>query len=58
MLPRRMPAFGFFAKRRGRSAGVLDVMIAAHALARGVTLLSRDAAIKNLAIDGLTLVRW
>jgi tRNA(fMet)-specific endonuclease VapC len=47
-----------FAKRRGRSAGLLDVMIAAHALARGATLVSRDAAIKNLAIDGLTLVRW
>jgi tRNA(fMet)-specific endonuclease VapC len=46
------------AKRGGRSAGVLDVMIAAHALARGATLVSRDTAIKNLAIDGLIIVRW
>jgi tRNA(fMet)-specific endonuclease VapC len=46
------------AKRRGRSAGVLDMMIVAHALARGATLVTRDSAIKKLAIDELTIVGW
>ena len=46
------------AKRRGRSAGVFDIMIAAHAEALGLTLVTRDAAIKNLKIDGLSLVSW
>jgi predicted nucleic acid-binding protein len=31
-------------------------MIAAHADALGVTLVTKDAAIKNLAIDGLKIV--
>jgi hypothetical protein len=33
-------------------------MIAAHADALGVTLVTNDAAIKNLAIDGLKIVSW
>ena len=45
-------------KRRGRSAGVFDIMIAAHAESLGMTLVTRDAAIKNLQIDGLTIVSW
>jgi tRNA(fMet)-specific endonuclease VapC len=44
------------AKRQGRSAGVFDIMIAAHADALGATLVTNDAAIKNLAIDGLKIV--
>jgi tRNA(fMet)-specific endonuclease VapC len=46
------------AKRLGRSAGAFDIMIAAHADALGVTLVTKDAAIKNLAIDGLKIVSW
>jgi tRNA(fMet)-specific endonuclease VapC len=46
------------AKRRGRSAGAFDVMIAAHAEALGATLVTNDAAIKNLAVDGLKIVSW
>jgi tRNA(fMet)-specific endonuclease VapC len=46
------------AKRRGRSAGVFDIMIAAHAQALGVTLVTRDAAVRNLKIDGLKIVSW
>jgi tRNA(fMet)-specific endonuclease VapC len=46
------------ARRVGRSAGVFDIMIAAHADALGMTLVTRDAAIKNLAIEGLTIVSW
>jgi tRNA(fMet)-specific endonuclease VapC len=46
------------AKRRGRSAGVFDIMIAAHADALGATLVTNDAAIKRLAIDGLNIVSW
>jgi tRNA(fMet)-specific endonuclease VapC len=46
------------AKRRGRSAGAFDIMIAAHAEALGATLVTNDAAIKNLAIDGLKIVSW
>ena len=33
-------------------------MIAAHAEALGVTLVTRDAAVKNLKIDGLKIVSW
>jgi predicted nucleic acid-binding protein len=33
-------------------------MIAAHAEALGATLVTNDAAIKNLAIDGLKVVSW
>ena len=46
------------AKRLGRSAGAFDIMIAAHADAIGVTLVTNDAAIKNLAIDGLKIISW
>ena len=46
------------AKRQGRSAGVFDIMIAAHADELGATLVTNDAAIKNLAIDGLKIVSW
>jgi len=45
-------------KRRGRSAGAFDIMIAAHADALGATLVTNDAAIKNLEIDGLRIVSW
>ena len=44
------------AKRRGRNAGAFDIMIAAHADALGATLVTNDAAIKNLAIDGLKII--
>ena len=46
------------AKRLGRSAGAFDIMIAAHAEALGATLVTSDAAIKNLKIDGLRIVSW
>src|SRR5215831_4671520 len=46
------------AKYRGRSAGVFDIMIAAHADALGATLVSNDAAIRNLAIDNLKIANW
>ena len=47
-----------FAKREGRSAGVFDIMIAAHADALGATLVTNDAAIRNFSIDGLKIVSW
>ena len=46
------------AKRLGRSAGVFDIMIAAHAEALGATLVTSDVAIKNLKIGGLRIVGW
>lgn len=46
------------AKARGRSAGAFDLMIAAHARALGVTLVTSDKAIANLNIVGLTVVSW
>jgi tRNA(fMet)-specific endonuclease VapC len=46
------------AKRLGRSAGAFDVMIAAHAEALRMTLVTSDAAIKNLKIKGLNIVSW
>jgi tRNA(fMet)-specific endonuclease VapC len=46
------------AKRLGRSAGAFDIMIAAHAEALGLTLVTNDAAIKNLKIEGLKIVSW
>jgi tRNA(fMet)-specific endonuclease VapC len=46
------------AKRQGRSAGMFDIMIAAHADALGATLVTNDAAIKNLAVDGLKFISW
>jgi predicted nucleic acid-binding protein len=33
-------------------------MIAAHAEALGVTLVTSDAAVKNLKIHGLKIVSW
>ena len=46
------------AKRLGRSAGIFDILIAAHAEAIGATLVTSDVAIKNLKIDGLKIVGW
>jgi tRNA(fMet)-specific endonuclease VapC len=46
------------AKRRGRSAGAFDIMIAAHAEALGMTLVTSDMAVKNLKIDDLKIVSW
>jgi tRNA(fMet)-specific endonuclease VapC len=46
------------AKRLGRSAGTFDIMIAAHAVALDTTLVTSDAALKNLKIDGLKIVAW
>jgi tRNA(fMet)-specific endonuclease VapC len=46
------------AKRLGRSAGIFDIMIAAHAEAIGATLVTSDVAIKNLKIHGLKIVGW
>jgi tRNA(fMet)-specific endonuclease VapC len=46
------------AKRLGRGAGAFDVMIAAHAEALRMTLVTSDVAIKNLKIDGLKIVSW
>lgn len=46
------------AKRLGRSAGAFDIMIAAHAEALGATLVTSDAAVKNLKIEGLKIVSW
>ena len=47
-LLRRMPEFA--SVRRGRSAGAFDTMIAAHAEALGMTLVTSDMAVKNLKI--------
>jgi hypothetical protein len=33
-------------------------MITAHAEALGLTLVSSDAAIKNLKVEGLKIVSW
>ena len=43
------------AKAQGTSVGVFDIMIA-HAL--GTTLVTSDAAIGNLGVDGLQVVDW
>lgn len=45
-------------KAAGRNAGAFDVMIAAHARALSATLVTSDAAIHNLNIEGLTVVDW
>ena len=37
---------------------MFDIMIAAHADALGATLVTNDAAIKNLAVDGLKILSW
>ncbi len=46
------------AKSQGRSAGMFDIMIAAHARALGATLVTSDAAIGNLGLQGLEVVDW
>ena len=46
------------AKRMGRSAGAFDIMIAAHAKSLGLTLVTNDAAIRNLKIEVLKVVTW
>lgn len=46
------------AQRVGRGAGLLDIMIAAHALALGRTLVTSDRAIHRLGIKGLALADW
>lgn len=43
---------------RGKSAGTADMMIAAHALALGWTLVTSDKAIHALAIPGLAVADW
>ena len=45
-------------RRAGRSAGVYDIMIAAHARALGAILVTSDQAIANLRIPGLMLDNW
>jgi tRNA(fMet)-specific endonuclease VapC len=44
------------AKRLGWSARAFDLLIAAHAEALGAVMVTRDAAIKNLKIEGLKIV--
>ena len=44
--------------RSGRAAGAFDLMIAAHALALGRTLVTSDQALHNLGITGLAIVDW
>jgi tRNA(fMet)-specific endonuclease VapC len=46
------------AKRLGWSARAFDLLIAAHAEALGAVMVTRDAAIKNLKIEGLKIVSW
>jgi len=46
------------AKTQGRSAGVFDIIIAAHARALGATLVTSDAAIGSLGVEGLDVVNW
>ena len=43
---------------RGRSAGPFDLMIAAHAIALGMVLVTSDTAIGNLGIAELKIVEW
>lgn len=42
----------------GRTAGPFDLMIAAHALALGRTLVTSDRALHNLGVAGLDIVDW
>lgn len=46
------------ARRAGRGAGRFDLMIAAHALSLGRTLVTSDRAIHTLTIPGLDVVDW
>lgn len=43
-------------EREGRPLGVLDMLIAAHALATGATLVSADAAFGG--VEGANLEDW
>lgn len=43
-------------KRAGRSLAPLDMLIAAHALEAGATLVSNDSAFRN--VPGLTVEDW
>lgn len=45
-------------RRKGRAAGAFDLMIAAHAHALAVTLVTSDKAIANLGIEGLRISDW
>ena len=42
----------------GRGAGAADLMIAAHALALGRTLVTSDQALHSLATTSLAIVDW
>ena len=46
------------AKASGRSAGAFDIMIAAHARALDVTLVTSDKAIRNLRVAALKIADW
>lgn len=43
-------------ERRGKSLGALDCLIAAHAVAVGATLVSRDKAFRQ--VPGLNVENW
>lgn len=43
-------------RRRGQSLGALDMLIAAHALEAGATLVSSDRAFRH--VPGLTVEDW
>lgn len=45
-------------RRKGRGAGSFDIMIAAHALALDLILVTSDQAIATLRVDGLRVVEW
>jgi tRNA(fMet)-specific endonuclease VapC len=42
----------------GRSAGVYDLMIVAHAASLGHILVTSDKALAKLRVDGLRVVEW
>jgi predicted nucleic acid-binding protein len=46
------------AKRLSRNARAFDIMVAAHAEALCMTLVTSDAAVKSLNIDSLKIVSW
>ena len=46
------------AVRAARTAGPFDLMIAAHALALGRTLVTSDRTLHNLGVAGLDIVDW
>jgi predicted nucleic acid-binding protein len=47
---------GYFLARRGRSARTLDLLIATHALAHSVPLLTRDSDFEGMRGAGVPLV--